>query len=219
MQQSQNQSFGAQSFRNNRKRPRDGDQSYFNDFNRNDNDEFRPVQVFDYQNQRQNQQRKLPTFVQQPTFTNSRLIQLQPDEYFPRKVIDYDHKTKTHSFIEFCPIIQMEYDHKRKGFSLHEHPPPKPVVKIERLRENQSHGPRGEFMQLRQQPKWENRQKPWQRYPAPAPYQPKYENERFDYRQNPSSSHAMENQSHYGRNQPERHWQSNAREYNDSRER
>lgn len=189
------------------------------------------MQVFDYQNQRQNPpQQQLPTFVQQPAFAGSRLLQLEPDLHFPRRIIDYNHKSKIYDFKEFCPIVQLEYNHKSVPFSLHEHPPIKRPIKNEIKKEvklepyNQSYGPRGgEFMQLRQ-PKWENRPKPWQQQPLPqkqrypysnqAPYQQKYEDERFDYRYNASNDYqyqrSMDNQSYYdnNKNQPQRHWQS-----------
>lgn len=197
------------------------------------------MQVFDYQNQRQNPpQHQLSAFLQQPAFGGSRLLQSKPDLDFPRRIVEYKHKSKTFNFKEFCPIIQMEHDHKSKPFSLHEHPPIKRPIKNEIKKEvkvepynNQSYGPRGgEFMQLRQ-PKWENRPKPWQQQSLPqqqqqryshsnqAPHQKRYDDERIDYRHNSSNDYqyqrSMDNQSNYiNRNQPERHWQS--RDFDDS---
>lgn len=163
----------------------------------------------------------MPSFVQQPTFAGNRLKQLQGDEYFPRKVYEYNNRSKIYEFNEWCPIIQIEYNHTSKGFSLHEHPPIKQELKIEKVKPeptyNPPYGPKGEFLQLRQPQKWESRQRNW-RY---QPYQSKYENERYDYRQNSLSSYQQQqqttdNQSYYRRNQQDRSWTGSSRDYDDN---
>lgn len=93
-----------------------------NDFDTNQdyNDEFRPVQVIDYQNRSGNQRSSL--FAPQQTATSGRS---HPEEFYTRKIIEYDHKPKEYEWNWFCPIRIIEYDHKSRGYSMHEHPPPK----------------------------------------------------------------------------------------------
>lgn len=83
---------------------------------KSDDEEYRPVQVIDYQNRTQ----------KQPTFDDK----ISPvNDHFPRKIIEYDHKSKIHAWNWFCPIFQIEYNHSKTGFSLHEHPLPRPTSK------------------------------------------------------------------------------------------
>lgn len=104
-------------------------------------DEYFPVQVIDYQNRTQ----KL--------LSPSSCDQKSPvADHFPRKFVEYDHKSKIHTWNWFCPVIQIEYNHHSKtGFSLHEHPPP-PIVKKERIEQHHwlKREPTDQYKQFRQ---------------------------------------------------------------------
>lgn len=174
------------------------------------------MQVIDYQNRPPNQ--RSPG--DQLSFSSrcSAPPIITPD-FFPRKVIEYDHKTKIYPWSWFCPIVQIEYNHTPTGFSLHEHPPPKPVEK----RIEQPHfvklEPKMEEAPLRH-PKWQpqgSSDRP-ERFSYAAQqgeryYQSRYEN-RPNAAQNVQSSN--DNYPYYRRNPQEKNWARNSREWNNS---
>lgn len=197
-------------FENNRKRPRDAD--FFNVSNNNFNmpqkdfDEFRPVKVIDYQNKTQNQQ----CFNSLSPFSGANMM--RSEDIFPRKVIEYDHKTKVHPWNWFCPVLQFDYNHTKTAISLHEHPPPKPIqkqleaphrVKPE-LKEEHMHFRQSKWMQSERQERFQHGGQ------SERHYQSKFEN-----RATPPLN-SNENQSYYRRNPQERNWSRNFRDWNSS---
>lgn len=148
-------------------------------------DEFRPVQVIDYQNRRENQ--RMSMFASQQPTTSGRS---HPEEYYTRKIIDYDHKPKTYEWNWFCPVRIIEYDHNSKGYSMHEHPPPKPIIK----QNEQSQSLKSEYSQARHQP-WNNKS------------QSQFKQERHQYTpyqryENRATTSTYQQQSDYSANQP-----------------
>lgn len=132
-----NQNIGPGHFKNNRNRF-DRDMDSFNgpnnDFDsaQNDLEEFRPMQIIDYQNRGQNQ----APIGNQPAFGgNFPPKPIQIIDHFPRKITDYDHVSKVHPWNWYCPIIQIEYNHTKDGCSLHKNPPPKVVDKKSQMQQ------------------------------------------------------------------------------------
>lgn len=200
-------------FQNNRKRPRELDT--FNSSNVGFNmppkelDEFRPMQIIDYQNKTQSYQ----PFENQASISsaNSSLNVPKPTEVFFRKIIEYDHKTKIHPFNWFCPVVQIEYNHTANGLSLHEHPPPKPVKKEPEPSHRFKQEQRDEHQHVRQ-PKWmPNERQERYRGPVERNYQMRFEN-----RPNAPMNSQMpsDNQPYYGRNQREQNWSRNYHDFN-----
>lgn len=174
-----------------------------------DFDEFRPMQVIDYQNKTPNQS----------SFGGQSSLSIQrPDIIFPRKIIEYNHKTKVHQWNWFCPVVQIEYNHSKNGLSLHEHPPPKPINK-EPQQTQQSHRvkhePKEENLQSRQ-PKWAQSERP-ERLPYGGQIERPYGGQsRFENRPAPSPNNQQsnDNQSYYRRNAQEKNWSRNHRDWN-----
>lgn len=169
--------------------------------------------MIDYSNQnRQNQPR---SFGEQTSAHGSSMSHQQPFlEHFPRKIIEYDHKTKIHPWNWFCPVIQMEYNHSKTGYSLHEHPPPRSMKKEHT---EQPHWvkkePKDEYRQLRQ-PKWAQQQGPIDRQERYSYGQHQHFQSRYENRQFISSSTQPTNEMYYRRNPADRNWVRNAREWN-----
>lgn len=124
-----------------------------------DFEEFRPIQVIDYQNKK-----PTPAPFVNPSSSFSNIIPSNVrklEEVFHRKIVEYDHKSKIHPWNWFCPIIQIEYNHTKNGLSLHEHPPPKSIkpepeqrIKLEsEQRVKQEFGQRDHFPL--KHPKWQ----------------------------------------------------------------
>lgn len=124
------QDFGSvQLKKNNRKRAQQSD-NFDNNIvpPQNDCEEFRPMLVIDHQYKTHSKQ----SFEDQSFSTgNCSPNRHQPTDYFPRKIIEYDHKSNVHPWNWFCPVVQIEYNHTNTGFSLHEHPPTEIVGKIQ----------------------------------------------------------------------------------------
>lgn len=201
-QASTHQDFGSDRY--NRKRPRESD-NFNNDFNfpQNDCEEFRPMQVIDYQNRTLNQS---TLGDQTPLIDNRSSHNQQFVEDFPRKIIEYDHKSKIHPWSWFCPVIQIEYNHSKNGFSLHEHPPPRPAKKDRWVKKE----PTDEFKQLRQ-PKWAQQQAPVDRQERPS-YGPQsqHQQQHFQSRYENRQTIPPANEIYYRRNPQDR----NPREWN-----
>lgn len=100
----------------------------------NDNyEDYRPVQVIDYQN---------------------RSEKISPvNDQFPRKIIEYNHKSNIHTWNWFCPIFQIEYNHFKTGLSLHEHPLPRPISTKQEQQLTVKKEPREQYQKLLD-PKW-----------------------------------------------------------------
>lgn len=203
IQQQYNRNFDSNRFEHNQKRPRESLDT-FNAPNKkfhDDRDEFRPMHVIDYQNRSQHQ----PSPFNQPLFPGINVPNTSHDFDFPRKVIEYDHKSKTHSWNWFCPIVQIEYNHGKTGFSLHEHPPPK---RVEECRNEQPHRfkqqTKDDLKQLRQ-PKWAQNERQ-ERFAHEAQGQHGHYQPRYDNRQN-----TQQPEPHFRRNQPEKSWVRNNR--------
>lgn len=175
-----------------------------------DFDEFRPIQVIDYQN-------KKPAPAQ---FANpSSFPSIIPsnvrkfEEIFRRKIIEYDHKSKIHPWNWFCPVIQIEYNHTKNGMSLHEHPPPKSrkpeleqqcsPVPDHRMKPNEF-AKRDNFP-LKQQ-KWQQNERYERVYQGD-----RYHQSRFESRQLPNDM-----QSYSRRNPQERNWSRSHQEWNNT---
>lgn len=192
-----------------------------------DRDEFRPMHVIDYQNRSQNQlpfSNQSPFSGNQSSFSGNQssfsgnqssfpgsnpFNRLKSEEImFPRKVVEYDHKSKTHSWKWFCPIVQIEYNHGKNGFSLHEHPPPR---RVEEFRNEEPHRfnqqSKDDFKQLRQ-PKWAQteRDRGQDRFSHGMQGPHGQYQSRYDNRQN-----TQQPEPHYRRNQPEKSWIRNNR--------
>lgn len=133
------------------------------------------------------------------------------EEIFPRKIIEYDHKTKIHSWNWFCPIIQIEYNHTKTGLSLHEHPPrklakPEPMPEPEQ-RHHQEYTRRDHDLQMKH-PKWSQNERQ-DRVPFASNQGERYHQSRFDNRQ------LSNDMQPYSRQNPqERNWSRNYREWN-----
>lgn len=96
----------------------------------NDDEEFRPVHVIDYQNRSKNEkntQNALPRQILQQKIANHKI---EADEHFPRKVYDYDHESSTTKFDWLIPVHCYDYNHQKKKVSMHEHPAPKPLPPV-----------------------------------------------------------------------------------------
>lgn len=196
-------------FRNNRKRSREPD-----NFNmpQTDFEEFRPMQVIDYQNMTQNQ----PPFGGQSSFQGpNSMNMLRSEVIFPRKIIEYNHKTKVHQWNWFCPVVQIEYNHTKNGFSLHEHPPPKPIKKEPQQPHRVKQQPNDDNLRLRQS-KWAQSERP-ERLPYGGQSERPYGGQsRFENRPTPPVNNQLsnENQSYYRRNPQERNLSRNYRDWN-----
>lgn len=134
---------------------------------------------------------------------------MQQGDYFPRKIIEYDHKSKVHPWNWFCPVIQIEYNHTKTGRSLHEHPPPQLIE----LKHSEPHRPKNEskeeFRQLRQ-PRWaQERQDRFSHGTQGQQYHSRYEN-----RQSMPPVNAQPTEPYYRRNTQEPNWIRNNRERN-----
>lgn len=185
---------------------------------RSDFDEFRPVQVIDYQNKTQNQS----SFGGQSSLSGQNFSNmLRSEDIFPRKIIEYDHKTKLHPWNWFCPVVQIDYNHTRVGLSLHEYPPPKPIRKESVLPHRVKQEPKGEYMQLRES-KWtpgerqeRGQERGQERFPYGGQSERHYQS-RFENRPTPPMSiqPPNDNQTHFRRNVPERNWSRNHRDWN-----
>lgn len=173
-----------------------------------DFDEFRPIQVIDYKNKKQTPG---APFINATKFSNivsaNKLFVHKNEEVFPRKIIEYDHKTKTHQWNWFCPVIQIEYNHSKIGRSLHEHPPPKPV-KPEPVLEQRITQERGKRDHLQMKhPKWPPNER--QERILPVNQGERHHQSRFDNRPIPNDM-----QPYSRRNPQERNWPRNYREWN-----
>lgn len=169
-----------------------------------DFDEFRPIQIIDYQNKKQTP----APFVNPLSFSHHiPPIMRKPEEVFYRKIIEYDHKTKIHPWNWFCPVIQIEYNHTKNGLSLHEHPPPR-SIKPEPKPEPQI---KPEFVKRDQipskYPKWQQHER-HEQFPY-ADKSERYHQSRFEHRQLPN-----EMPSYSRRNPQERNWSRNYNEWN-----
>lgn len=172
-----------------------------------DFDEFRPIQVIDYQNK---------TSIPLPFVNPSSFSKITPqnvrkyEEVFHRKVIEYDHKSKVHPWNWFCPVIQMEYNHTKNGLSLHEHPPPKSIrpEPVQRIHPELDHRMKQEFAKRDHFPlkhqKWQQNERTERVYQGDRYHQP-----RFESRQLPNDM-----QSYSRRNPQERNWSRNYQEWN-----
>lgn len=168
-----------------------------------DFDEFRPIQVIDYQNKKQT---SVP-FANPSAFPNVIPSNMRnTEDNFLRKVIDYDHKSKTHPWNSFCPVIQIEYNHTKNGVSLHEHPPPK-VAKLEREKQQirQDYVKRDHFPSKQQQ--WQQNERQERMFHTNQG--DRYHQSRFEHRQ----SNEMPSYSNR-RNPQERDWSRNYQEWN-----
>lgn len=200
-----NEDFGFGYFKN---EPRDIENVDDNlNVSLDDCEEFRPMQVIDYQNQSQNQS----TFRDESPFADN-CSSKQLDLHFPRKIIEYDHKSKFHSWNWFCPVIQIEYNHTKTGLSLHEHPPPKSV---ETIQSEQTHD---DYKQLRQ-PKWGQIDR--DRFSGvkaqeqhPQQHQNPHYQSRYENRHNNPSSNNSPNEMYNRRNPQDKNWTRNSREWN-----
>lgn len=208
-----NQDFGLDGSRNNRKRFRELDtfDASNNDFQspQMDFDEFRPVQVIDYQNKTQN-----PVLFGEQTSFNQQSFPsgvARVQEIFPRKIIEYDHKSKVHPWNWFCPVIQMEYNHTKTGLSLHKHPVPKSLIRNEPDPTNWCK--QEDHVQLRHS-NWSSNERQ-NRFPYAGPGE-RYHQFRFEGRQNApmSSLPSNENPPYNRRNPNERNWPRNYRDWN-----
>lgn len=177
-----------------------------------DFDEFRPIQVIDYQN-------KKPTpasFVNAPPFSNIMPLNVRKhEEIFRRKIIEYDHKSKIHPWQWFCPIIQLEYNHTKNAMSLHEHPPPKskkPVPEQRSSNPEPDHRVKQEFGKRDQfplkHPKWQQNERHERVYPGERYHQP-----RFESRQLPNDNQSY-SRNPQERNPQERNWSRNYQDWN-----
>lgn len=164
-----------------------------------DFDEFRPIQVIDYQNKTQTS----APFANPSSFLNINPTNVRRIEEFPRKVIEYDHKSKTHPWNQFCPVIQIEYNHTKTGFSLHEHPPPK-SIKPEQHQIKQDHFKRDHFPLKHQN--WQQNERQDRAFHANQGE--RYHQSRFENRQ------SYDMQSYSRRNPQERNWSRNYQEWN-----
>lgn len=171
-----------------------------------DFDEFRPIQVIDYQNKTQT---SVP-FVHPSSFPNVMppSNMRKSEEIFHRKVIEYDHKSKTHPWNWFCPVIQIEYNHTPNGFSLHEYPPPPPPKpRPEQQPIKPEFGKRDHFPF--KQPKWQQNERQDRMFhtnPNERYHQPRFENRQSN-----------DMQSYSRRNPQERNWSRNYNECNNPR--
>lgn len=167
-------------------------------------DEFRPMQIIDYQNQSQN----CPPLGNQLPFSMQ-----STQDIFARKIIEYDHKSKIHPWNWFCPVQIIEYNHTKTGRSMHEHPPPKPAKQEPESNQRFKTVTKDDQIHMRQL-KWPSNERQ-ERYRSPGE---RNFNQRFDQRQNSStptnSQMSNENQPYYGRNTQDRNWTRNYREYN-----
>lgn len=210
--------FGKNSSRSREFEVSNSPSSNFNDM-QIDFDEFRPIQVIDYQNKK-----PIPvSFVNQPSFVNqSTFANIIPpnvrkqEEVFLRKIVEYDHKSKIHPWNWFCPVIQIEYNHTKNGISLHEHPPPKSIKPEPEQRNNpqleqrikQELATRDHFP-LRH-PKWqqnERQERVGDRYHPSDRYS--HHQSRYENRQLPNDM-----QSYSRRNPQEKSWLLNYQESN-----
>lgn len=173
-----------------------------------DFDEFRPIQVIDYQNRK-----PAPApFVNSSPFPNIIPSNVRKyEEVFHRKIIEYDHKSKIHPWNWFCPVIQMEYNHTKNGLSLHEHPPPKSIKPQLEQRSNPEPGHRLKQPELAKRDHFPLRHQKWQQNERQERvYQDeRYHQSRFESRQLPN-----EMQSYSRRNPQERNWSRNYQEWN-----
>lgn len=180
------------------------------------------MQVIDYQNKTQHQRPSVVISGDQPSFPSSSTSQtIKTEDFFPRKVIEYDHKSKVYPWSSFCPIFQFDYNHTQTGLSLHEHPPPKPVEK----RIEQPHFVKTEPHFMKTEPKDEEspfRQPKWM--PGPSERQERfsyaaqgerYYQSRYENRPNAAMNiqSTTDNHQYYRRNPQEKNWPRNAREY------
>lgn len=114
-----------------------------------DYQDFRSRHPINYQNRFQNQ--SSGNISGNAIADNSSANREQLVEYFPHKVIEYNHKSKIHPYQASCATIQIEYNHTKNGISLHEHPPPKAIEKPKPVEQTQKEN----YGQLRQ-PNWSN---------------------------------------------------------------
>ncbi|XP_055309199.1 probable serine/threonine-protein kinase DDB_G0282963 [Sitodiplosis mosellana] len=187
--------------KHNCKRPRESD-IFFSLPPQNDGEEFHPIQVIDYQNQTQKQ----PNFGDQTSPGENSSSNKQHDD-FPRKIIEYDHKSKVHTWNWFCPVIQIEYNHhSNTGFSLHQHPPPRSTGKKEQIEQHHwvKKEPKDQYRQLRQ-PKWTQqgtteRLERFSYEPPQSQHQYQHFQSRYDSHIIPSSNTQTSNELYYRRN-------------------
>lgn len=110
--QDNSRSFGDGDFNDddyavNNKRPRisssgNDSQSYSDDF-------YRPATIIDYQNQSQ----PPPASIKSDHTKTAGEIDM---DYFPRKIIEYNHKSKIHVLQTLCPVTVIDYKHKPEGY-------------------------------------------------------------------------------------------------------
>lgn len=171
-----------------------------------DFDEFRPIQVIDYQN------KKTVPFANPSSFPNIIPTSVRKyEDVFHRKIIEYDHKSKIHPWKWFCPVIQIEYNHTKNGLSLHEHPPPKPVKPEPEQRGSseldhrmkQSEFTKRDNFPLKHQ-KWQQNERHERAYQSE-----RYQQSRFESRQSPNDM-----QLYSRRNPQDRNWSRNYQEWN-----
>lgn len=207
--------MGVGGFKNDRKRPRESN-TFANsstDFSMPpiDFDEFRPIQVIDYQNKTQ---KNRPPFGGQSSFSGPSFSNmLRSEEIFPRKIIEYEHKSKVHPWNWFCPVVQIDYNHTRVGLSLHEYPPPKPIKKEPEQPPRVKQEPKVEKMQARES-KWAPGERQ-ERYPYGGQSE-RYHQSRFEHRPTApfSSQPPNDNQPYLRSNVQERNWSRNQRDWN-----
>lgn len=204
--------MGARDFGNNFKRSKDFDtfnpppKSNFNNM-QIDFDEFRPIQVIDYQNKKP----ASAPFANPSSFSNIIPSNVRKyEDVFRRKIIEYDHKSKIHPWNWFCPVIQIEYNHTKNGLSLHEHPPPKAQKPEPEKRSNPEPYHRmkqNEFAKRDHFPLQQQNERYERGYQGE-----RYHQSRFESRQLPSDMQ----QSYSRRNPQERNWPRNYQEWNTS---
>lgn len=102
-----NDDFNDDDYTENNKRPRipssgNDSQSYSEDF-------YRPTTIIDYQNRSQP-----PSASIKSDHTKS-AHEIDMD-YFPRNIIEYNHKSKIHVLETLCPVTVIDYKHKPEGY-------------------------------------------------------------------------------------------------------
>lgn len=189
--------------------------------------DFRPMQVIDYQNRSQNPAENQPfektlgadlSWLRSPpsnvpqnwnrnqtskransqaTYRSQMPVNLNNvkfiDEY-PRKIIEYGHKSKIYKWDWHCPVIQIEYNHTKTGLSMHEHPPPRPTPKIIKLEPQEEWKP---LRRLNWQPGSFDRPQRFSHLPQGQYYQPR---------------------SHLPPNQPEPYYKRNPADWQQNRD-
>lgn len=208
--------MAARDFGNNFKRSKDFDtfnapKSSFNNM-QIDFDEFRPIQVIDYQNKKPAPASGPAPFANPASFPSIIPPSVRKyEDIFRRKIIEYQHKSKIHPWNWFCPVIQIEYNHTKNGLSLHEHPPPKPIKSQPEQRGSSGADHRMKQNELAKRDNFPLKQPKWQQNER---YERAYQGERYHPTRFESRPLPNDMQSYSRRNPQERNWSRNYQEWN-----